>query len=66
MQFPFVVWRYKRQNTDKTLTLRNLCEYASERSERALKIFAFSHSETVISLNILSILNILCLRIIYF
>ena len=27
--------------------------YASERSERAYKIFAFSHSKTAISLNIL-------------
>ena len=36
LQFPLlVVWRYKRQYTDKTLTLRKLNEYASERSERA-------------------------------
>ena len=29
------VWRYKRNYTDKTLTLRTIYEYVSERSERA-------------------------------
>ena len=33
-----MVWRYQRQNTDKTLTLRKIYEYASERAET---IFAF-------------------------
>ena len=38
MQFTFITCGmalYKRQNTDKTITLRKLYEYASERSERA-------------------------------
>ena len=38
MQSPFITygtWRYKRQYADKTLTLREIYEYASERSERA-------------------------------
>ena len=41
MQFPFIIYgeRYKRQYTDKTLKLRKVYEYASERSERAYKIF---------------------------
>ena len=53
----FVVWRYKRQHTDKTLTLRKFYEYhaseRSERSERAKKI-----AKTAISFNILSLLQI--------
>ena len=41
MQFPLLMlWRYKRQCTDKTLTLRKMYEYESARSERASK---FSH-----------------------
>ena len=53
-----VVWRYKQQYIDKTLTLR---DYMCERAERA-----FSHSKTIISFNILSVVKILYLRIIYF
>ena len=56
---------YKRQYTNKALTLRK-CICAIERSERAQKIFAFSHSKTVISFNILLVLQILCLRNIFY
>ena len=48
--------------TDKTLTLREIYEYASE---RALKMFLFTYSKTAISFNILFVLQILCLRNIY-
>ena len=63
MQFPLItsgIWRYKRHYTDKTLTLRKIYEYASERSEQ--KNFTFSHSKTAISFNILLVLQILCVR----
>ena len=55
---------YKRQYTDKALPLRK-CICAIERSERAQKMFAFSHSKTVISFNILLVLQILCSRNIF-
>ena len=50
-----VVWRYKRQYLQNT-NIERMCE----RAERA-----FSHSKTVISFNILSVLKILYLRIVY-
>ena len=70
MQFSFyylwygaVLYIYKRHlYWTKTLTLRTIYEYASERSERAKKIFTFSYSKTAISFNILLVLQILCLR----
>ena len=45
-----------RQNTN----IDKIYIYASERSERAQTIFAFSHSKTAISSNILLVLQILC------
>ena len=52
--------------SDKTLTLRKIYEYASERGASELgKFFAFSHSKTAISFNILLVLLILYLRNIY-
>ena len=71
MQFPFITYGmmlykiYKRQYTVKTLTLRNcMCVRASRASELRI-FFAFSHSKTAISFNILLVLQILCLRNIY-
>ena len=63
MQSPFImVWRYKRQY-QTTTNILEIYEYASE---RAWKIFAFSHSKTAISFNIiLLVLLILYLRNIY-
>ena len=55
---------YKR-HTDKTLKLREIYEYASERSELKKKK-TFSQSKTVISFIILMVLQILSLRNIYF
>ena len=64
MQFPFIkIWYgaiYKRQY-EKTLTLRKIYEYASD---RAWKIFAFSHSKVLFP-SIFSRLLILYLRNIY-
>ena len=45
-----------RQNAN----IEQIYGYASERSERAWKIFAFSHSKTTISFNILLVLQIVC------
>ena len=53
-----MVWRYKRQYRTKHWHWENL-NYASE---RAWKIFPFSHSKTAISFNILLVLLILYLR----
>ena len=44
-----MVWRYKLQFTDKTLTLRK-CMYM--RASELMKFFAFSHSKAGISFNI--------------
>ena len=35
-----MVWRYKRQY-DKTLTLKKIYEYASERARKIFRIFTF-------------------------
>ena len=51
---------YKRQNADKTLTLKKIYVYASERSERAYNNFCISHSKTAISFNILLVFQKLC------
>ena len=52
---------YKRQCINKTLTFRKYYVYASERAERAsLEHFAFSHSKTSISFNILLVLQLSC------
>ena len=56
--FSHRVWRYKRQYRTKHWHWENL-NYASE---RAWKIFPFSHSKTAISFNILLVLLILYLR----
>ena len=56
-----MVWRYKRHYNDKTQTLRKIYEYASELGN----FFAFSHSKTAISFNILLVILILYLRNIY-
>ena len=62
--FSHMVWRYKRQYRTKHWHWENLwiklCERA--RSERARKLFPFSHSKTAISFNILLVLLILYLR----
>ena len=55
---PFNVCHYKWQYTNKTQTLRKL--YESDRSKRVWKMFAFSHSKSAISFNILLVLQILC------
>ena len=47
-----------RQNTN----IEKVYVYASERSERALKISAFLYSKTAISFNILLVLQIISLR----
>ena len=61
-----MVWRYERHYTDKTLTLRKIYEYASERSEAwSLEKFYISHSKTAIFFNIMLVLQILCLRNIF-
>ena len=54
-----MVWRYifKRQYTNKTLTLRE-----SMNMRASLENFAFSHSRTAISFNIMLVLLILYLR----
>ena len=47
---------YKRQYILPTNTnVEQMYVYASERSERALKILAFLHTQTAISFNILSV-----------
>ena len=56
-----VLCYYKRQYTDKTVTLRKCMEYM----RASFKNFAFSHSNTAISLNILLVLQILCFRNIF-
>ena len=61
-----MVWRCKRHYNDKTLTLKKIYEYASERIASELgNFFAFSHSKTAISFNILLVILILYLRNIY-
>ena len=52
------IWRYKRQYTDKTLTLREIYEYASE-----LRIFSHFHIlKLLFPYIILFVLQILCHR----
>ena len=59
--FLLMVWRYiyKRQYTDKTLTLKKIYMRASGASELR-NYFAFLHSKTAIFFNILLVLQILC------
>ena len=62
-----MVWRYKRQYTDKTLTLRKIYDYASEPAS-ALRKFSHFH---ILKRQFPSICcwytsDILCLRNIYF
>ena len=67
MQFPSIilmVWCYKRQYPDKTLTLRKKYLNMGASGANDLKFFAFSHYKTAISFYIL-VLQILCLRNIY-
>ena len=68
MRFPLITYGMALYThyTDKTLKLRNIYEYASERSERAKFFWTFSQSKTVISFIILLVLQILSLRNIYF
>ena len=63
MQFSLflVVWRYKRQYTNKILTLRGKNSMHMRASELR-HFFAFSHSKIAISFNILLVLQILSLR----
>ena len=56
------VWRFKQHYTDKTLKSMNIRE--SGASELRI-FFAFSHSKTAISINILLVLQIVCLRNIF-
>ena len=56
-----MVWRY----TDKTPTLRKSMNMRASAERASLNIFAFSHSKTAISFNILLVLLILYLRNIY-
>ena len=51
--------------TDKTLTLRKSMNMRASAERASLKFFAFSHSKTAISFNILLVLLILYLRNIY-
>ena len=48
------------QNIPTNTNIEQMHVYASERSERAKKKLAFLHSYTAISLNILSVQQILC------
>ena len=58
--FSHMVWRYKRQYRTKHWHWENL--WINYASERAWKLFPFSHSKTAISFNILLVLLILYLR----
>ena len=60
LYFLIMVWRYKRQYRTKHWHWENL--WINYASERAWKLFPFSHSKTAISLNILLVLLILYLR----
>ena len=51
---------YKRQYTDKTLTLRKSMYMRANGASELRKFFAFLHSKTAISFNILLVLQILC------
>ena len=58
--FSHMVWRYKRQYRIKHWHWETL--WINYASERAWKLFPFSHSKTAISFNILLVLLILYLR----
>ena len=54
MQFPFITYGMALQTTVywQNTNIEEICVYASERRDRALTIFVFSHSKTAISFNI--------------
>ena len=55
MHFSFITYSmmlYKQQYTNKNTDIEKMQVYSSERSERAQKIWAFSHPKTAISFNI--------------
>ena len=65
MQFPSINYACMAlyiytQYTDKTLTLRKSVYMRARGASELRTIFAFSHSKTAISFNILLVLQILC------
>ena len=64
--YSHMVWHYKRQYRTKKSNIEKIYAYASERgASEPRRIFAFLHSKTAISFNILLVLLILYLRNIY-